>query len=196
MRCFQQCLGHCGLRCHALGTFMDAFQGCYKDGTNGTRDCRYFGALYLIICIICFFVLALTVDVLFFFFAVAQFILIVFAMLIAIIQPYKAHFAVYNIVDTLFILLLALWCCTLMCLKLASLKDHRYTTTSKVAMAVHVVAVSLLFYITAITLHWLCSRTKIGCNMIRKIQGCVQHQPSLVPTEPFCMGGAKEGSGE
>ena len=60
-------------------------------------------------------------------YAVAQFI---FAMLIAIIQPYKAHLAVYNIVDTVFILLLVLWCCTLMCLELALLKDRRYTTTS------------------------------------------------------------------
>ena len=77
----------------------------------------------------------------------------------------------------MFILLLALWYCSVMCLDIASMKDHRYTTTSKVAMTV--VAVLPLFHITAITLHWLCSRTKIGCNMIRKIQGCVQHQPSL-----------------
>ena len=57
------------------------------------------------------------------------------------------------------------------------MKDHRYKTTSKVAMGV--VAVLPLFYITAIALHWLCSRTKIGRNMIRKIQDCVQHRPSL-----------------
>ena len=175
MRCFQQCLGCYGLRCHALHIFMDAFQGCYKDGTNGTRDCRYFGALYLIIRIISLFILALTLDALGY--AVIQFMLIVFAMLIAIIQPYKAEFAVYNIVDTVFILILALHYCTLWCVEVASLKDHRYTTTSKVALGV--VAVLPLFYITAITLHWLCSRTMIGRNMIRKIRHCVQHQPSL-----------------
>ena len=28
---------------------MDAFQGCYKDGTDGTRDCRYFAALQLLV---------------------------------------------------------------------------------------------------------------------------------------------------
>ena len=173
MQYFQRCLGHCGLRCHALNTFMDAFQGCYKDGTNGTCDCRYFAALYLIIRIIFFFVLALTLDVLFY--AVCLFMLIVFAMLIAIIQPYKAEFAIYNIVDTVFVLILALWYCTVMCVELASLKDYRYTTTSKVAMAV--VAVLPLFYITAITLHWVCSRTMIGRNLIRKIRGWVQHQP-------------------
>ena len=35
VRCFQQCLGHCGVKWLSLHIFMDAFQGCYKDGTNG-----------------------------------------------------------------------------------------------------------------------------------------------------------------
>ena len=48
-RYFQKCLNHCRLQCHILQTFMDAFQGCYKDGTNGTRDCRYFAGVYLVV---------------------------------------------------------------------------------------------------------------------------------------------------
>ena len=47
-RWFQKLLNSYHLRSQALHTFMDAFQGCYKDGTNGTRDCRYFAAIYLI----------------------------------------------------------------------------------------------------------------------------------------------------
>ena len=47
-RCFQGLLNRCHLRSQALHMFMDAFQGCYKNGTNGTRDCRYFAAIYLI----------------------------------------------------------------------------------------------------------------------------------------------------
>ena len=111
-------------------------------------------------------------------------------MLIAITQPYKAEFAVYNIVDTVFILILALYYCALMCVDIASMKDHRYKTTSKVAMGV--VAVLPLFYITAITLHWLCSRTKIGRNMIRKIRGCAPKtypwpEPSLSWSETYIL---------
>ena len=41
-RTFQKCLNCCGLRCLPLHIFMDAFQGCYKNGTEGTRDYRYF----------------------------------------------------------------------------------------------------------------------------------------------------------
>ena len=46
---FQHCLGHCNARFqHALRTFMDAFQGYYKDGTTGTPDWRCFSGIYLI----------------------------------------------------------------------------------------------------------------------------------------------------
>ena len=34
---------------HFLHTFMDYFQGCYKNGTNNTRDYRYIAGMYLLI---------------------------------------------------------------------------------------------------------------------------------------------------
>ena len=50
--CFQRCLNRFHLRSLTLHTFVDAFQGCYKDGTNGTRDCHYFAALQLVLCLL------------------------------------------------------------------------------------------------------------------------------------------------
>ena len=48
-RSFQRCLGYCTrIRWQFLHTFADAFQGCYKNGTNGTCDYRYFAGLYLL----------------------------------------------------------------------------------------------------------------------------------------------------
>ena len=83
MRCFQ---GRCGVRWLALHIFMDAFQGCYKDGTNGTRDCRCFSALHLIFRIALLTTHAITRTK--FSVALMLIILIVFAMLNAVIQPF------------------------------------------------------------------------------------------------------------
>ena len=47
--CFQVCLNRTGCSCQSLHTFMDAFQGHYKNGTNGTRDLRFFSGLYLLL---------------------------------------------------------------------------------------------------------------------------------------------------
>ncbi len=48
-RLFQECLNCCGLRWHAIHAFADVFNGCYKDGSNGTRDCRYFAGFYFLL---------------------------------------------------------------------------------------------------------------------------------------------------
>ncbi len=43
--CFQRILNISKLRCQALHTFMDAFQGCYKNGTDGKRSSIYFSSV-------------------------------------------------------------------------------------------------------------------------------------------------------
>ena len=48
-QCFQRCLNSCGIRCQTLHILMDSFQGCYKNRTSNTCDCRWFAALYLMI---------------------------------------------------------------------------------------------------------------------------------------------------
>lgn len=49
MKCFQDLLGKFpGVNWHRLWAFMDIFQGCYKNGTNGSRDFRYFAAFNLL----------------------------------------------------------------------------------------------------------------------------------------------------
>ena len=50
LRCFDCIHSHLSTRKRlALMTFVEAFQGCYKDGTNGTKDYRFIGSLYFFI---------------------------------------------------------------------------------------------------------------------------------------------------
>ena len=99
-RCFQRFLNRYGLRSLALTTFMDTFQGCYKDGTNGTRDCRYFAAMYFILLAVLLGAIATTLTR--FILPAGLSILIVFAIIIAIARPYKSP--VHNAVNTCLIL--------------------------------------------------------------------------------------------
>ena len=46
-RCFQQILNKLRINSLILHTFMDIFQGPFKDGTNGTKDYRYFQHFFL-----------------------------------------------------------------------------------------------------------------------------------------------------
>ena len=87
---FQRCLDCCRVRWHALHIFIDAFQGCYKDGTNGTRDCWYIATALLSTRVLLFFIFALSPTSLFY--GVAQFVFITLAMMIAVMQPYIFQF--------------------------------------------------------------------------------------------------------
>ena len=87
----QKCLTQCKMNTQALRTFVEIFHGCYKDGTNGTRDCRYFAGLYFIfriIAYICTFTNLINES-----FLVYGFV----ALLFALVQPYKKH--IYNVID-------------------------------------------------------------------------------------------------
>ena len=92
---FQKCLSRCKMNSQALHTFVEVFQGCYKDGvTSGTRDCRYFAGLYFILRII---IITLSLA------NIQQFILgssVLYwcaALLFASVKPYKNN--IYNFID-------------------------------------------------------------------------------------------------
>ena len=94
--CFQRCLNRLHLRSLTLHTFVDTFQGCYKDGTNGTRDCRYFAPLQLVLRLLFVLVFLLIEEAI-----TAAFLsfvaLALYILLFVITQPYKD--AVYNKTD-------------------------------------------------------------------------------------------------
>ena len=80
--------------------FMDNIMACYKDGTNETRNCRYFAVVYhfaLLLLASCFFVAKDTVVI-----GWVAFVCILIGMLVAVVQPYKSK--VYNTVDTILVL--------------------------------------------------------------------------------------------
>ena len=169
MRCFHQCLGCIGVRWHALPIFIDAFQGCYKDGTNGSRDHRRFAASFLFARLLFFILFALSQTALFY--GAVLFVLIPLAMAIVIVQPYKPRFSTYNAIDSVLVLLMALWCATFVCINIAELKAQKW---SKVfTLLSYIVAVLPLFYISFVTLHWMCSQREFGRRMIGRVHGWI-----------------------
>ena len=84
-RAFQRSLGCCRVRWLALHAFADTFNGYYKNGTEGTRDYRYFAGFYII-----FRLLSVSWMMVF---IVSWMILIVscaiISLLFALLRPYK-----------------------------------------------------------------------------------------------------------
>ena len=104
MRSFQRCLGYCTrIRWQFLHTFANAFQGCYKNGTNGTRDYRYFAGFYLLFRIV---LLAAFISPSPYMWLILIPFPAVVSLLFAYFRPYKNN--LFNIIDCLAFALLAL----------------------------------------------------------------------------------------
>ena len=89
LSCFQKCLNRLKLRRNFVTAFMDALQGCYKDGSDGTQDCRYFSAFYFLLRILTngIYSLLYTYNVAIFF-IIYVFLLLTLAVLV-LQRPYK-----------------------------------------------------------------------------------------------------------
>ena len=96
---FQVCLNRTGCSCQSLHIFMDSFQGHYKNGTNGTRDFRYFSALYLLLRAVVYASTVLAFQILSYAFTIM--FLISFAVVVSLVQPYKLYS--YTLNDAFFI---------------------------------------------------------------------------------------------
>ena len=102
----QKCLSSCHLNSQALHFLMDSFHGCYKNGTDGTRDCRSFASIFLFARIAVCFEYALTN------FNYHTTVLITctsLAVLIAVVHPYNKQNTIFNHLDPLMILFLVVW---------------------------------------------------------------------------------------
>ena len=63
------------------------FQGDYKDGTNGTRDYRYFSGLILLVPLIIYITFAYTLSA--FYYPLSCTLLVIFATLYVLFKPLK-----------------------------------------------------------------------------------------------------------
>ena len=149
LRCFQRCLGFLRLRNNVMHTFVDAFQGHFKDGTESrTRDCRYFSAIYFLgRIILLFLIFGLTEDMICY--NVAGLSILFMGCLILLLQPYKSTRV--NIYHVLMLTGLALNCFLITTAHQTTAKDHWIAIMAVALIALTctistVVSIALLVY--------------------------------------------------
>ena len=164
-RWFQNVLFHLPIKHHILDTFMDTFQGYYKNGMEpGTRDCRWFSAMYLLVRVLCFMAFALSPTAVAFVFFIM--LLLTFVIMLLKVQPYKANFSHYMPVD--FILLLVLLLTALAGYNIALIKDPRYVMFC-LGLAMLVAFIALL-HISVHALRWIFARRQFGIEFVSRLR--------------------------
>ena len=159
---FQKFLNCLPVRWHILHTFMDSFNGCYKDGTEpGTRDCRWFAAIFFLVRFVGFMVYALEPTVIFF--SLAAICLLLLVLAIVNVQPFKLRKAHYSRINTTFFTFLSLLYISLVGFDLANIKVHKLVTFFYIILAIFMSIP--LAYTVMMVCYWFFSHRKFGLKL-------------------------------
>ena len=183
-RCCQQLLNRLHCNFHVLRVFMDVFLGPYKDGTNNSRDLRYFaGAFFLarvmFVLLFGYFNSLLSVTLMGLLFSTLL-------LMMAIFQPQKSKFH-YN-VDCVFLFFL------LVGILLIVGGDYSHLGTVTFAVSVCgciIIRVSLLMFITGLIVHRILLRRidlqdilrKVAERCITSLKSCIKKENDITPDE-------------
>ena len=160
---FQTFLNICTFRWHILHTFVDSFQGCYKDGTEpGTRDYRWFVSVYFIYRLSLLFLISQSDHVVFL--SLSTLTIILYSTLLAALQPFKQTVAHYNEIYVIFLQFLALLSVSVIVISFSEYMSPQFILVFSI-LAVILGALPL-FYAIAIMLRWLYKHKKFGFNAI------------------------------
>jgi len=169
MSVFQRCLHYLPYRTQIyLNTFVDTFQGCYKNGTvPGIRDCRWFSAIPFLLRIVLLVLYAIVSDA-----SVTQYASMVFAltaMATIIVDPFKSHSNQASSYFTIFLLFLSCYC--------ASVTAFTVSRIYSLLVLTWVIIGIPFFYISFLTLSLMVSHRKFGlkklCRYITIREGAI-----------------------
>ena len=162
---FQKFLNLFPVRWYILHTFVDSFQGCYKDGTEpGTRDYRWFSVMYFLCRILFLAIYSATLSVLAFAFIAVLTSLLVIAIMI--LKPFKKDH--HNLANAAFVQLLACACICCICVDLSKLRMHR--VSNQFILVLFAVALVPYFYAIFLLACWLFKKRSSLAHAVRKIR--------------------------
>ena len=162
---FQKFLSLFPVRWYILHTFVDSFQGCYKDGTEpGTRDYRWFSVMYFLCRILFLVIYSVTLNALAFaFIAVLTSLL---AIAIVILKPFKKD--QHNLVNAAFVQLFACVCICCVSVSLSMLRMHR--VADNFVFVLYAVALIPYFYACSLLAYRLFKKRSSLAYAVSKIR--------------------------
>ena len=165
-RCFQKLLNLFPFHWYILHTFVEAFYGSYKDGTQpGTHDCRWFASLFILSRLCIMLISAYVQDAMYFHFSAM--ILTMVAILFFSVQPFKENVSHFTTINTVFVLLLAVWYTSVV--ETMQSREKEQSLFKLYPVVPMISAILPLLYISTLTLNWLSGLRKFGTDTITSL---------------------------
>ena len=166
-QCFQKCLSYYQIRRHFLHTFVDSFQGYYKDGTEpGTYDLRWFSSYGLLLRLGICIIFILTLNAMYFIYALL--LIVVVLILLVNFQPHKSSVSHYTTIDITFLILLSLHYTSIIGVNITALKGQQYLYL--IFILAFLSGFIPIIYLIFITLQWMYLRRKWSGRFLTKVR--------------------------
>ncbi len=166
MNWFQKCLNVLKIQRQCLDMFVNCYQGYYKDGTNGTRDYRWFCVVGFLLKLIVFAVFTFSQSI--YCFSIGALVTVTLMFVQLSTRPYKEEFKVYNITDAFMLLIL----CGLFIMVIAGdeadIKASYFSTFSYSILGL--IGIIPIIYFLVVTIWWLLVKKQLKNWCISKLR--------------------------
>ncbi|XP_064388650.1 uncharacterized protein LOC135336726 [Halichondria panicea] len=166
MKWFQKFLNALKIQRQRLDMFVNCYQGYYKDGTNGTRDYRWFSVTSFFLQLIVFVLFTFSQSVYCFSIGVLFIITLMFMQLS--LRPYKEEFKVYNITDAFMLLIFSGMFIMVIAGDEADIKASYFSAFSYLILAL--IAIVPIIYFFVVTIWWLLVKKQLKTWCISKFR--------------------------
>ena len=175
MAWFQKCLNSLHIQRESVVIFVDCFQGYYKDGTNGSRDFRYFSVSMYLLQIVHFSFFAASKSA--YCYPVCAVAVVVLSALILFCQPYKEQFKVYSFLDSFMLLSVACLLIMISAVNVANTKAVYFRVFSYCLAGLF--AFLPLVYFLLLCIWWIAIKKKVRGKLITVVRSCFNQNHDL-----------------
>ena len=162
--CCQRCLTVTKLKGHLLDKVMYSFNQYYRDGRDGSMDCRWFAAFYIVTRLGLYANLFITMTTLTYNLLLVY--SIICALVVVVAQPYKEEYEWHNAMDPVITLIPALFFAGMIGVNLSNKIDRRFVKFFFVYTGI--VSLFPLVYICIVALWWVCGRGVFGLRLAQQ----------------------------
>jgi hypothetical protein len=172
-QCFQTFLNKINCNSQVLRTYMDVLQGHYKNGTDNTRDFRYFSGVFLVVRIVSIIQFSLFNS--YFSIITLGLCVTVLTFTVAILHPQRCH--THYILDSVFLSFLSV----ILFYTIGASTGTHNTVPSLVLMGLGIVSItSPQFYFIGLILYWTIRKKKIPQRIWAAIQRRINTDNHLI----------------
>ena len=164
--CCQTCLRKTRLKGRVLEDFMHSFNQYYKDGSGGTRDCRWFAAFYILTRLGIYLLLFFPLSAIFYNLALVY--VLVCAIVVLLIEPYRDQYQFHNHLEPCVFLSLAFIMAGVSGVNIGNLESRDYVPG--MFMFTALVAMVPMVYLSIVTVRWVLQRNPCGFRVARRTE--------------------------